>query len=191
MHTGSDGNLEVALKLIALPRDLGLHPDTGKKIIANLGRFGPYVNHDGKFKSIPRSDSVFDITPDRAVELLAQANSGPAPLRELGAHPTEDGAIAIYSGRYGPYVQHGKLRAPLSKTQEPESVTLEEALELLAAKAAKTPAGKKTGASKKKAPAKKATPKKTTAKKPAVKKPATKTVTKPSTKKKTGTVTAK
>lgn len=186
----ADVNLEVALKLIALPRDLGPHPDTGKKIIANLGRFGPYVNHDGKFKSIPRSDNVFDIALDRAVELLAQANSGPAPIRELGTHPTADGAIAIYSGRYGPYVQHGKVRATLPKNQEPESVTLEEALEWLAAKAAKTPAGKKTAAAKKKTPAKKATSKKTAAKKPAGKKPAAKTTAKSATKKKAGTSTA-
>ena len=73
-------------RLMALPRDLGLHPETNKKVIANIGRFGPYVNHEGKFKSIPRSDSIFDIDLARAVELLAQANSGPAPIRELGSH---------------------------------------------------------------------------------------------------------
>ncbi|MCB5188372.1 type I DNA topoisomerase [Methylobacillus caricis] len=168
-------DLEIARKLIALPRDLGQHPETGKKVVANIGRFGPYVNHDGKFKSIPKSDSVFDIDMNRAVELLAQANSGPAPIRELGAHPTSEGTIAIYSGRYGPYVQHGEIRATLSKSQEPESVTMEEALELLAAKAAKeAPAkGKKTPA-KKPAAAKKTTASKTatTAKKAPTKKPA-------------------
>src|SRR5690606_2232489 len=128
--------------------------ETSKKVVANIGRFGPYVNHDGKFKSIPRSDNVFDIDLARAVELLAQANSGPAPLKELGEHPTSGGAVAVYSGRYGPYVQHGKIRATLSKSQEPESLTLEEALELIAAKAAKETPAKKTTA--KKAPAKKA-----------------------------------
>jgi len=65
----ADVNLEIAMQLIALPRDLGLHPETNKKIVANIGRFGPYVNHDGKFKSIPRTDSVFTINLDRAVEL--------------------------------------------------------------------------------------------------------------------------
>lgn len=159
-------DMETALKLIALPRDLGLHPETGKKIVANLGRFGPYVNHDGKFKSIPRSDSVFDIDQARAVELLAQAHSGPAPIRELGAHPDGTGNIAIYSGRYGPYVQHGKLRATLSKSQEPESLTLEQALELLTAKAAKEAPSKKTAA-------KKPAAKKAAAAKPAAKKAAT------------------
>lgn len=149
-------DMETALKLIALPRDLGQHPETGKKIVANIGRFGPYVNHDGKFKSIPKSDSVFDIDMPRAVELLAQANAGPAPIKELGAHPTEEGTIAIYSGRFGPYVQHGKLRATLPKSQEPESLTMEQALELLAAKAAKDAPAKKTKAASK-ASAKKAT----------------------------------
>jgi DNA topoisomerase-1 len=166
----SSVDIDVALQLIALPRDLGLHPETNKKVIANIGRFGPYVNHDAKFKSIPRTDSVFDIDLTRAVELLAQANSGPAPIKELGNHPTEDGQIAIYSGRYGPYVQHGKIRATIAKSQDPESLTLEEALELLAEKAAKeVPAKKKTIAKKaapKKAAAKKATVKKTMAKKP-------------------------
>jgi DNA topoisomerase I len=153
----ADVNMDVALRLMALPRDLGLHPETNKKVIANIGRFGPYVNHDGKFKSIPRSESVFDIDLARAVELLAQANSGPAPIRELGSHPTEDGKIEIFAGRYGPYVQHGKLRATLQKSQEPETVTLEEALELLAAKAAKESSGKKPVAPKKKTATRKKT----------------------------------
>ena len=159
----SNVNLDIAKQLIALPRDLGLHPETNKKVISNIGRFGPYVNHDAKFKSIPKSDSVFDIDLARAVELLAQANLGPAPIRELGNHPTEDGQIAIYSGRYGPYVQHGKIRATIAKSEDPESLTMEEALELLATKAAKdAPAKKKPAA------------KKTTSKKPVIKKAAAK-----------------
>jgi DNA topoisomerase-1 len=153
-------NLDVALMLMALPRDLGLHPTTNKKVIANIGRFGPYVNHDGKFKSIPRTDSVFTIDLTRAVDLLAQANTGPAPIRVLGNHPMEGGAIEIYAGRYGPYVQHGKLRATLQKSQGPETVTLEEAVELLAAKAAKEPSGGKPTAKKKTAASKKAAVKK-------------------------------
>ncbi len=182
----ADVNLEVANKLLALPRDLGQHPETNKKIVANIGRFGPYVNHDGKFKSIPRTDNVFDIDQARAVELLAQANTGPAPIRDLGSHPTEDGRIEIYAGRFGPYVQHGKLRATLPKSEEPETITLEDALELLSAKAAKEaltgkPAGRKAPAKKAtvktaatKAVVKKTVVKKTVAKKAAVKKPAVK-----------------
>ncbi len=149
--------------LLSLPRDLGLHPETNKKIVANIGRFGPYVNHDAKFKSIPKNMSVFTIDLDEAVALLAQANTGPAPLRSLGNHPTEDGQIEVYAGRYGPYVQHGKIRATLPKSVEPEALTLEEALELLSAKAAKEAPAKKTVA--KKAAAKKVSAAKTTASK--------------------------
>jgi DNA topoisomerase-1 len=168
----SSVDIDVALQLLALPRDLGLHPVTNKKVIANIGRFGPYVNHDAKFKSIPKTDSVFEIDLPRAVELLAQANTGPAPIRELGNHPTEDGQIAIYAGRYGPYVQHGKIRATIAKSEDPESLTMEEALELLAAKAAKDAPAKKTTA--KKPAANKTVVKKTIAKKAPAKKPAAK-----------------
>ncbi|MEO6117966.1 MAG: type I DNA topoisomerase, partial [Methylotenera sp.] len=183
----ADMNLETANMLLSLPRDLGLHPVTNKKIIANIGRFGPYVNHDAKFKSIPKNESVFTIDLEGAVALLAAANTGPAPLCSLGSHPTEDGQIEVFAGRYGPYVQHGKIRATLPKSVEPESLTLDEALELLTAKAAKEAPVKKTVAKKtsakksdvtetvakkttKKAPVKKAPVKKATAKKPTVKK---------------------
>lgn len=179
-------DIDTANMLLSLPRDLGLHPVTNKKIVANIGRFGPYVNHDGKFKSIPKSESVFNIDLEGAVTLLAQANTGPAPIATLGAHPTEDGPIEVYAGRYGPYVQHGKIRATLPKSVEPEALTLDEALELLSAKAAKETPAKKTATKKsasKKTTAKKATDietptkkavKKTVVKKPLVKKPAAK-----------------
>ena len=160
----TDMSMETAMMVLSLPRDLGLHPVTNKKIVANIGRFGPYVNHDAKFKSIPKTESVFTIDLDGAVALLDAAHTGPAPLCTLGNHPTEDGQIEIYAGRYGPYVQHGKIRATLPKSVEPESLTLDEALELLTAKAAKE------------VPAKKATAKKTTVKKVATKKPAAKKV---------------
>jgi DNA topoisomerase I len=178
-------NIDTANMLLSLPRDLGLHPDTGKKVIANIGRFGPYVNHDAKFKSIPKTESVFSIDLAGAVALLAAANTGPAPILELGAHPSGEGRIEVFAGRYGPYVQHGKIRATLPKSIAPEELTLEEALGLLAEKAAKEEAGggKKTTARRpaakkvaakpaavKKAPAKKAVPKKTATKKPTVKK---------------------
>ncbi|PKO47209.1 MAG: type I DNA topoisomerase [Betaproteobacteria bacterium HGW-Betaproteobacteria-22] len=166
-------DMETANMLLSLPRDLGLHPITQKKIIANIGRFGPYVNHDGKFKSIPKSLSVFNIDLESAVALLAQANTGPAPLRSLGAHPNEDGQIEIFSGRYGPYVQHGKIRATLPKSQAPEEITLEDALALLSAKAAKDAPAKKVSA-KKTATKKSSSAKKTTSGKVASKKTATK-----------------
>jgi DNA topoisomerase I len=151
-------NLDVANMLLSLPRDLGLHPETNKKIVANIGRFGPYVNHDGKFKSIPKSESVFTIDQATAVTLLAQANTGPAPIADLGEHPSGEGRIEVYAGRYGPYVQHKKIRATLPKSMTPEALTFEEAIGLLAEKEAKgTPTKKKTAA------------KKTTAKKTPVK----------------------
>ncbi len=153
-------NLETANMLLSLPRDLGAHPVTNKKIVANIGRFGPYVNHDGKFKSIPKTLSVFTITSEEAVELLAQEKSGPAPLNSLGEHPTEGGAIEVFAGRFGPYVQHGKIRATLPKIIEPESLTLEEALGLLSAKAAKDTPTKKSTAKAKKPAAKKSAAKK-------------------------------
>lgn len=182
----ADMNLETATMVLSLPRDLGLHPATNKKIVANIGRFGPYVNHDGKFKSIPKSESVFSINLEGAVALLAQAHTGPAPLCSLGDHPTEDGQIEVFAGRYGPYVQHGKVRATLPKSVEPESLTLDEALELLSAKAAKGEPAKKAAV--KKAPAKKATnTKKPAATKASVKKPAAKKITtKKATSKKIG-----
>ena len=155
-------DLASALKLLQLPRELGTHPESGKKVIVNIGRFGPYIGHDGKFKSIPRSDSIFDITLDRAVELLAQAKTGNTVLRALGEHPDDKAAVEICSGRYGPYVRHGKINATLPKDVSPDEITLEEGLALLAIRVAKGPAAKK--------PSKKTSAKKLPAKKPALKK---------------------
>jgi DNA topoisomerase-1 len=136
-------DLATALKLLSLPREVGTHPETGKKVIVNIGRFGPYIGHDGKFKSIPRTDSIFDIGLDRAVELLAQARTGGnTVLRTLGEHPGDKAPIEVCSGRYGAYVRHGKINATLPKDLTPEAVTLEEALELVAAKAAKAGTGR-------------------------------------------------
>ena len=160
-------NIDVANMLLSLPRDLGLHPETNKKIVANIGRFGPYVNHDGKFKSIPKTDSVFSINNAGAVALLAAANTGPAPIADLGAHPSGEGRVEIYAGRYGPYVQHAKVRATIPKSIEPEELTMDEAIGLLAEKLAKDEATGKTGSKKtaaRKAPAKKAAAKSVTTK---------------------------
>ena len=178
----TDVSIDIANMLLSLPRDLGLHPETNKKVIANIGRFGPYVNHDAKFKSIPKSESVFSIDLAGAVALLAAASTGPAPIADLGAHPSGEGRIEVFAGRYGPYVQHAKIRATLPKSMTPEELTLDEALGLLAEKAGKEAAsgGKKTFTKKlstKKPAAKKTVTKpvttKTVVKKPVVKKPAT------------------
>lgn len=150
--------LEVALKMLALPRDLGPHPESGKKVVAAIGRFGPYVNHDGQFKSIPKDENVFDITLERAVALLNEPRSpgGRGALRVLGKHPEDGQTVALYSGRYGPYVKHGKVNATIPDKDAIDIFSLEEAIPLLAArskspkkarttraKAAKTPPVKK------------------------------------------------
>ena len=132
-------DMAIALKLLALPRDLGPHPETAKKVVAAIGRFGPYVSHDGNFKSIPKDESVFDISLDRAVALLKEPKSFSArgALKVLGKHPEDSQPVALYSGRYGPYVKHGKVNATLPDENMVSTVTLEEAVELLAAKSGK------------------------------------------------------
>jgi DNA topoisomerase I len=152
----ADVSMDVALQLLALPREVGIHPATGKKIVANIGRFGPYLNHDGAFKSIPKTDSVFSIDLPRAVEVLAMAK-GVQALRVLGKHPVDGEEVAIYDGRFGPYVQHGKIRATLGKSETVNGLELERALELLAAKAEKDKGAPKKTAGRK-PPAKKKKP---------------------------------
>lgn len=150
-------DLERALKLLSLPRDIGLHPESGKMITASIGRYGPYIAHDGQYANLPTADEVFEVGVNRAVMLLAEkkekgsahARGTPAALKQLGAHP-DGGEITVRDGRYGPYVNWGKVNATLPKGKDPQSVTLEEALVLIEAKAGKTP---------------KKTPKKTTVKK--------------------------
>jgi len=139
-------NLEVATKLLELPRDLGPHPEGGKKVVAAIGRFGPYVSHDGQFKSIPKEENVFDIGLERAVALLKEPKvfSARGALKVLGKHPDDNQSVALYSGRYGAYVKHGKVNATLPDQSAINSITLEEALELIAAKSGK-PGGKKGG----------------------------------------------
>jgi len=145
--------MEIALKLLALPRDLGPHPEGGKKVHAAIGRFGPYVSHDGQFKSIPKDENVFDIELDRAVALLKEPKSFSArgALKVLGKHPSDGQSVALYSGKYGPYVKHGKVNATLPDKDMIGTVTLEEALELLAAKTGKGKPATKAKAKMKKA----------------------------------------
>ncbi|MDD5056902.1 MAG: type I DNA topoisomerase [Sideroxydans sp.] len=181
-------DLATALKLLSLPREVGTHPESGKKVIVNIGRFGPYIGHDGKFKSIPRSDSIFDIGLERALELLAQAKTGGnTVLRTLGEHPEDNAPVEICSGRYGAYARHGKINATLPKDITPEAITLEEALELIVAKAAKSGTGK-TKTTRKPAAKAKTTKAKVVAKpKTAVKKTTKTTADKPVAKKTTKT----
>ncbi|MCL7463684.1 type I DNA topoisomerase [Phaeovulum sp. NW3] len=171
-------DLDRALMLLSLPRQIGTHPEDGEPVEASIGRFGPYVKHNKTYANLPDVDEVFTIGMNRAVEVLAQkAARGPGgrgaaaqPIKDLGEHP-DGGAIQVMPGRYGPYVKWGKVNATIPKDAAPEAITLEEALPLLAAKATK--GGKKAPA--RKAPAKKA-PAKAAAKTPA--KTATKATTK-------------
>ena len=137
-------DLQTALGLLALPREIGIHPESGKPVTAGIGRFGPYVKHDGAYRSLPRGESVLEVGLNRAVVLIAEKKGGARLLRELGAHPDGGQAVTLHTGRYGPYVQHGRLRASLPKGASADDLTLDDAVKLLAAKAAK-------GGSKKKA----------------------------------------
>ena len=157
---------EKAIALLSLPREVGLHPETGKPITASIGRYGPYISHDGQYANLETPDEVFDIGINRAVTVLAekQAKGGsrraatPKAIATLGDHP-DGGAVTVRDGRYGPYVNWEKINATLPKGKDPASVTLEEALELIAAKSSAPKKGRKTTVKKtatKKAPAKKA-----------------------------------
>jgi len=134
-------SFEQALRLLSLPRAVGAHPEDGKPITAGLGRYGPFVQHDGKYANLPDIEEVFSVGLNRAVDLIAAkaANGGrggrsaPAALKSLGEHP-DGGTITVRDGRYGPYVNHGRINATLPKDLKPEDVTLDRALELIAAK---------------------------------------------------------
>jgi DNA topoisomerase I len=159
--TPDEVTLEKALALLALPRELGPHPEDGEQILAGVGRFGPYVKHGAKYKSIPADESVLDIGMNRAVALLAEAKAvgrGRAavkPLRTVGNHPADEAPIELYDGRYGHYVKHGGINATVPRDLKPEELTLDQAVALLAERAAKGP-GKKPARAKKAAPKAKA-----------------------------------
>lgn len=143
---------EMALALLVLPRVLGKHPETGKPIFANIGRYGPYVQHERTFVSLTEADDVLFVDLDRALALLAQSGKAAGPLRVLGNHPASGDPVDVRKGRYGPYVKHGKTNASLPKDISPEEITLEKAIELLAAKAGAQKGAR--GGSRKKPPAK-------------------------------------
>ncbi|WP_088347985.1 MULTISPECIES: type I DNA topoisomerase [Rhodomicrobium] len=141
-------DLELALKLLSLPREIGKHPETGKAIVAGFGRFGPFIEHDKRYANLDSPDEVFTVGLNRAVSLLAEPKKGrggsaQSALRNLGDHP-DGGKVEVFSGKYGPYVKHGKVNATIPKDADPEKITLEEAIPLLAARAAngKAPKGK-------------------------------------------------
>ena len=145
-------------------KELTTHPDTGAPVKVGIGRYGPYVVHEGDYRSLKKTDDVLSITGERALELLAEPKRGrggrPAakPIRELGPHPDDGDSVNVFEGRYGPYVKHGRINASLPKGMEIEAVDLAAALELLAAKKAK--GGKRGATAKRKPSAKKASGKK-------------------------------
>ena len=184
----SDVDLELAVKLLSLPREVGLHPEDGKKITANFGRFGPYVAHDGLYASLESPEDVFEIGLNHAVTLLAEKKArgpgrrGAQTLKDLGAAP--DGKpIKVLKGKFGPYVSDGETNATLPEGTEPDGVTMEQALALIAERAAK--------GGKKKKPAKAAKAPKAKAEKSAAKKPAAAAAKKPAAKAKTTTTKKK
>jgi len=141
--------LEKALALLALPRIVGPHPETGKPITAGIGRFGPYVAHDGKYASLPSSEDVFTVGVNHAVTLIAESKPrgfrrGPAALKDLGSHPEDGKQVKVMEGRYGPYVNHGKTNATIPGGIEPIEISMAQAVELLAARAARQGAKKKS-----------------------------------------------
>jgi len=173
-------DLHQGLRLLSLPREVGLHPDDDQPILANLGRYGPYVSHAGTYASLDSVDEVFEVGPNRAITLLVEKRAGggrgaggraaPAALKELGPHPTSGDAIRVLSGRYGPYVNAGKINANVPKGADPAALTLDEAVKLLADRMAKDGGGKAAKAK----PAKAAAPMKKAAPAKAKAKPATK-----------------
>ncbi len=172
-----DGELTLdwAVRLLSLPRTIGDHPETGKPITASLGRYGPYLAHDGKYAKLGSTAEIFETGMNAAVVKLAEAASrGPArggkePLKLLGKHPRTEAEIKLMAGRFGPYVTDGETNATLPKTIDQDALTLEEAAQLIDDRAAKGAPTKK----KAKSAARKPAAKKPAAKKTAVKKPAT------------------
>jgi DNA topoisomerase I len=153
---GVDANtldLEKALQLLSLPRLVGNHPETSTPITAGLGRYGPFILHDGTYANLPTVEEVFSIGINRAVVLLAEKRAGggkgrfqraaPTVLKELGEHPSEGGKVQVLSGRYGAYVKHGDVNASLPRGKEPAELTMDEAVLLIAERAAKGPSKKK------------------------------------------------
>ena len=137
----ADIDYERAMQLLSLPREVGKHPEDGKLITAGIGRYGPFVLHERVYANLDSPEEVFTVGLNRAVDLIAEkaakgGRRGAAKsLKDLGEHPDLGGMIAVKDGRYGPYVNHGKVNATLPKDKDPQSVTLEEAVALIAAKA--------------------------------------------------------
>jgi DNA topoisomerase-1 len=176
-----DIDLDKALALLALPREVGKSPEDGEPILAGVGRFGPYVKHGKVYASLEEGDDVLTIGLNRAVTLIAEKIANPKkgrrfgadPGKTLGEHPDKGGPILVKNGRYGPYVSHNGVNATLTGDKTPETVTLDEAVVLLDARAAivgNSPKGRRA-AGRKRASGKAAASPAAKPKKPAVAKP--------------------
>ncbi len=133
-------DLEIAIKLLSLPRLIGNHPETAEPITVTIGRYGPYINHNNDKRSLSPEDDVLTVGINRAVSLLGepkQQRRGTKTIRSLGAHPEDGNEVAIYEGRYGYYIKNNKTTAGLPKHFDVETITLDEAVQVLAEKASK------------------------------------------------------
>ena len=136
----ADVDFDTALKLLELPRTLGDHPETGKVVKAGVGRYGPFVLHDGTFKSLKKEDNVLEVGIDRAVELLkekAKGRGSSSAIQDLGKHPETDEPVKVMDGRYGPYIKYGRKNISLPKGTDPEKVTMRDAVRLIEEKGKK------------------------------------------------------
>ena len=166
-------DLEKALRLLSLPREIGAHPEDGKMITGAIGRYGPYILHEGTYANLPTADEMFEVGLNRAVTLIAEKRANPGRnrrggtvLKDLGKHPSTEKPVQIMDGRYGPYVKYEKINATIPKGTDPAEVNMDMALEYIAEKEAKSGKKKKKAAPKKKTTAKKkAAPKKKAASK--------------------------
>ncbi len=129
-----DVDFDLGVRIVDLPRTLGEHPDTGKQIEADIGRYGPYVRHEGTFASLQKGDDVLEVGLERARELIRRKENRNQPDRVLGPHPGSDEPVEVWNGRYGPYVKHDGTNASLKDDQSIDDVTMDDALDLLAEK---------------------------------------------------------
>jgi DNA topoisomerase-1 len=149
--TPAEMTLDYALLLLSLPRLVGTHPETGEEIMADIGRYGPYIKAGKLSASLENPDEVFEIGVNRAVTVIAERKakgparaSGGSVINDLGEHPDDGKPVRVMDGRFGPYVKYDKVNATIPKDEDPAQLTLERGLELIAARIAKGPAKKKT-----------------------------------------------
>ena len=166
-------DLDKALRLLSLPREVGPHPEDGEMILAGIGRYGPYVQHRQTYANLTNAEEVFEVGLNRAVALLAEKRAGggrgraaASPGRELGAHPETGKPIKLMAGRYGPYVKYEDVNATLPKGADPDALTLAEAVALIAARGTQSGGGRGRKTTKA-TPRSKSAPKAASASKPA------------------------